>query len=78
MNPRWESGKTGVMTVQNVVSDGSKSENENVFVKPSLAMTVKSTLLRFVRIYHLDLKKQGDLRKFLILLGGTPLWHEAQ
>ena len=52
MNPRWESGKTGVMTVQNVVSVGSKSESESVFAKPNHAMTVKSTVLRFVRIYH--------------------------
>ena len=27
---------------------------------------------------HLDLKKQGDLRNSLVLLGVTQLWHVAQ
>ena len=29
-------------------------------------------------IYHQDLKKQGDLRNSLVLLGVTVLWHVAQ
>ena len=49
-------------------------------VKRELAFETRMSLwLNWVKsFYHLDLKKQGDLRNSLVLLGLTPLWHVAQ
>ena len=47
---------------------------------PSAAYCVKScrSTLDKSKLYHWDLKKQGDSRNSLVLLGVTPSWHVAQ
>ena len=50
----------------------------------SMKSTVDRLLFRILfkiilnNSFHEDLKKRGDLRNSLVLLGVTPLWHVAQ